>query len=271
MGKTISMQELNAKAQELGTVGDALQWAKANGYEVDPQNGFAALPPEEGEELPPIEESEDAEEGALPLAVNTAAGEGGATTGPLSSAEALRNAIVNLPAEQEAAYKRIFQDGQNYFAKMYAGPTRSQQLFALSKALLSPTPYRGFAGAMSNITGALGDIEDARAEAMRKRAEAERQLQQSLATSSASDRLKALQLQYNLYRTDQAAAAAGKPKYQWDSASGRWVVQPGSGDAPPMNAKGQYVVSTPQEAAAVPSGQPFVYTGDATGKIYYGQ
>lgn len=264
MGKTISMQELNAKAQELGTVGDALQWAKANGYEVDPQNGFAVLPPEEGEELPPVGQ----EAAPSPFAVAAPAEDeetdqtDDTVTGPLSDPNNLRDAIANFPKQQEEAYRRIFEQGQEYFSKIHAGPTRSQQLFALSKALLSPTPYRGFAGVMSNLTGALGDIEDARAAAMRKRAEAEQQLRQTLATAQSGDAFKALQLRYNMQRVDQAAAAAAekakRPTYQLNPLTGKPTELP----------KFVHKPVTKAEYDAIPYGEYYVVpAGPSAGQI----
>lgn len=287
MPKYISMRELDAKAQELGTIGEALQWAKANGYEVDTQNGFAALP---GEELPSVADQQplfNEPTGALSRTATQAEavvpGTDGevveqaqeAPAGALSEMDAIRQKILGYPAEREKARADMFERGQQYLSRMYPGPSRSQQLFALSKALLSPTPYRGFAGVMSNVNDALGAVSKARDEAMRKRSEAEMELQQSLSGAAEKDTLEALKLRYQLLKEEndaaQAAAKAGQPKYQWDSVTGRWVVQPGSGGLPPMNPKGQYVVSTPEQAASVPRGQPFVYTGDNTGKIYYGQ
>ena len=278
MPKYISMRELDAKAQELGTIGEALQWAKANGYEVDTQNGFAALP---GEELPPVERPEGGLTTSQEMVADASADSMGgpeeeaAPTGALSEMDALRQRILGYPAAREKARADMFEQGQQYLAQMYAGPSRSQQLFALSKALLSPTPYRGFAGVMSNVNDALGSVSKARDEAMRKRSEAEMALRQSLGGAAEKDSLEALKLRYQLLKEENdakaAAAKAGQPKYQWDSATGRWVVQPGTGGLPPLNPKGQYIVSTPEQAASVPRGQPFVYTGDNTGKVYYGQ
>lgn len=286
MPKYITMRELNAKAQELGTVGEALKWAKANGFEVDTGSDFAVLPPEEGEELPPVsnqttantlavmpDQQADTEEGAL--AVPAAGEEAPAATGPLSEMDALRAEIKGLPEKQKLAYDEIFRQGQDYISKMYPTPTRSQLLSSMSKALLSPTKYRGFAGTMYNMASGLEELDKSREEAMRKRMEAEQKLQQTLALAGTGDSAKALQLRYQLLKEEndaaKDAATLGKPKYQWDSVTGRWVVQPGTGGLPPLNGKGQYIVSTPEEAASVPSGQPFVYTGDKTGKIYYGQ
>jgi hypothetical protein len=52
---------------------------------------------------------------------------------------------------------------------------------------------------------------------------------------------------------------------------GKWRIQPGTGNSPPMNAKGQYIVSTPEEANMVPTGSEFVYATDKSNKVYWGK
>ena len=225
MPQYITMRELNAKAQELGTVGEALKWAKANGYEVDTGSDFAVLPPEEGDELPPVsnqttantlavmpDQQADTEEGTL--AVPTAGEKAPAATGPLSEMDALRAEIKGLPEKQKLAYDQIFRQGQDYISKMYPTPTRSQLLSSMSRALLSPTKYRGFAGTMYNMASGLEEIDKSREEAMRKRMEAEQKLQQTLALAGTGDTAKALQLRYQLLKEEgDRQAAANKP--QW--------------------------------------------------------
>lgn len=225
MSQYITMRELNAKAQELGTIGEALKWAKANGYEVDTSSGFAVLPPEEGEELPPVAAQESANTLAVmpdqqadteeaDLAVPTAGGNVPAATGALSEMDALRAEAKGLPAANKRAYNQIFLQGQDYISKMYPTPTRSQLLSTMSKALLSPTKYRGFAGTMYNVASGLEDFDKSREEAMRKRMEAEQKLQQTLDMAAVGDTAKALQLRYNLEKEEgDRRAAANKP--QW--------------------------------------------------------
>ena len=211
MPKYISMRELDAKAQELGTVGAALRWAKDNGYAVDTKGGFAALPPKEG----------DAPTGALDLAAKPSAAPPDSaqlavkSTGgrePMSEMQRLRADILAYPGQQAARRKADFEQGQQNIAQMYAGPSRSQQLFALSKALLSPKPYRGFAGTMVNISGALSDISTAQDEARRKRAQAELELQKAYGAQTADSDYEALKLRYQLASDEaEAMAKANKP------------------------------------------------------------
>ena len=70
-------------------------------------------------------------------------------------------------------------------------------------------------------------------------------------------------------RIDAVERKAQQPKLVF--ADGAWRVQPGTGNAPPINAKGQYVVSTPEEANMVPTGAEFVYATDKSNKVYWGK
>lgn len=197
------------------------------------------------------------------------------SAGPLSEEDTLRQELLGYPAKQAASRAKQLALAQQNIAQMYAAPSQSQQLFALSRALLSPAPYRGFAGVVSNLSNAFSDIEKAKQQAMQKRANAEFELRSAYDKLGEDDTLNSLKLRYQLVKeandAKREAAKAGQPKYQWDAASGRWVIQPGTGGLPPMNGRGQYIVSSPEQAASVPTGQPFVYTGDTTGKVYYGR
>lgn len=218
MPKYISMKELDAKAQELGTVGAALKWAEANGYVVDTKSNFAALPPKQGEASTGALDLVAKPSAAAPASAQLAAkpsAEPSAKSAPqggLSEMQQLRADILAYPGQQAARRKADFEAGQKYLAQMYAGPSTSQQLFALSKALLSPKPYRGFAGTMANISGALGDISTARDEAQRKRAQAELELQKAYNAKTADSDYEALKLRYQLASDEaEAMAKANKP------------------------------------------------------------
>ena len=87
-------------------------------------------------------------------------------------------------AERKAALrKEQFERNTALLDKMYAGPSRSQQLFALSQAFLQPinTGGGGFAQVLGNVTGALGATSAQMREAQQKRAMAAAQLQDTYA------------------------------------------------------------------------------------------
>lgn len=64
-------------------------------------------------------------------------------------------------AQQEANAKTRFEAGEARIRERNQGPSRSDQLLMLSKALLAPRDYRGFAGTVGKISGAFGDISAA--------------------------------------------------------------------------------------------------------------
>ena len=67
--------------------------------------------------------------------------------------EALNRSETNAKARFDAAEARIRERNR--------GPSQSEQLFMLSKALLAPRKYTGFGGTMGKISGAFGDISKA--------------------------------------------------------------------------------------------------------------
>ena len=97
-----------------------------------------------------------------------------------------------LPEQRAALRKQQFESGQQRINEMYAGPSTSSQLFALSRALLAPRRFKGFAGTMQNVSQALGQIGEQRETAAQRRAEALARLQESYQTGQFEDREAAL-------------------------------------------------------------------------------
>lgn len=85
----------------------------------------------------------------------------------------------SLEADVQQYYAGAQKAEEDRFAKqreaiqsMYGGPSTSQMLFAMSRALLAPRQFTGFGGTMGKIAGAFGDIDQQRQTAEQKRAEA---------------------------------------------------------------------------------------------------
>lgn len=208
--KTISMKDFDAKAQELGTVGAALNWARENGYELPAAN--RELPPiaEQGG-LSAAEQAADTgeEEGTADDAEDTGA-MGGLDLANLdftqikSDPNAFFKSILeaNQAAEQRAALsaKQLYDAGRQRIMEKYTGPTRSEQLFALSRAMLAPRKVPGFKGFLGEVVGAF----DENAQAVRK------------AEQAREEQLFALQQQY---QQGEAARMAARPKTAADLAS----------------------------------------------------
>lgn len=230
MPQVLSAKDFDALVQKLGSVGAAAQWAKANGYNVDwdgeggieleptldqqPAGGLSVASaqteaaPEEAEGV--AQEDAQEEDSAVP------------SSGGLS--------LLGYLKDQQRTRKEAFDEGQKYIAQMYAGPSRSQQLFALSKALLSPKPYRGFTGTLANVSSALADISKSQDDAQQKRLLAEAQLMQSYKSKTADDMYEEAKLRYMIDKAKGDAAAkeakARAPIYQLNPLSGKPVEVP---------------------------------------------
>ncbi len=72
-------------------------------------------------------------------------------------------------AQQEDSAKKRFEAGEARIKERNQGPTQSEQLFMLSKALLAPRDYRGFGGTVGKISGAFSDISEAERKAREQR------------------------------------------------------------------------------------------------------
>lgn len=71
--------------------------------------------------------------------------------------------------EKEASNKKRFEAGEARIKERNQGPSRSDQLFMLSKALLAPRKYTGFGGTVGKISGAFSDISSAEKKAREAR------------------------------------------------------------------------------------------------------
>ncbi len=104
-------------------------------------------------------------------------------------------------AERKAALrKEQFERNTARLDKMYAGPSRSQQLFALSQAFLQPinTGGGGFAQVLGNVTGALGATSEQMRAAQRQREAAAAQLQDTYAMQGVEGDEERLARQYKI-------------------------------------------------------------------------
>lgn len=156
--------------------------------------------------------------------LSTASGSPSASrSGGLSSFADLEKELLAYPEKQAMERKQAFEQGQQYIAQSYAGPSLSQQLFALSKALLSPKPYRGFAGTLANVSTALSDIAKTQQEAKQKRALAEMELKSSFAKQSGDDYYDALKLRYQIGKAEQDAAKPQKQRTGFNPVTGQLI------------------------------------------------
>lgn len=224
MPQPLSTEDFDAMVQKLGSVGAAMRWAQENGYKVNWNDASMELPALPGQQ--PVYEQQPA--GGLSMApeqMEAAPEAGGEATpsGGLSSFADLEKELLGYPAKQAKQRQQAFEQGQQYIAQAYAGPSVSQQLFALSKALLSPKPYRGFAGTMANVSSALSDVAKTREEASRKRALAEMELKSSFDKNATDDYYEALKLRYQIGKAQQDAAKPQKQRTGFNPVTGQLV------------------------------------------------
>ena len=170
---------------------------------------YANVPPEQG--TTPM----DTPAGGLNAA--NAANQTPSTRDRLRSMDAK---LLGMYEELPALRKQQFESGQQRINEMYAGPSTSSQLFALSRALLAPRKFKGFAGTMQNVSQALGQIGEQRETAAQRRAEALARLQESYQTGEFESKMDILKAQRDMLRAEidaeEAAAKAGQPSYQLD-------------------------------------------------------
>lgn len=174
-----------------------------------------------------------------------------------------------MQAQQKAAQQDTLDRQQLYAAaeqnlkdRRY-GPSLSEQLFRLSRAIGKPMIRPSFGGVLSNVTGELADMAEAQRKAQEARADAEIALRQQMFTGQSAARNAAIEAQRKgLGTIAPIVAAQAKPQNPWagsvyDPVKGRWMQQPGKPGGPPT--------LTAQEAAALSAdpknkGMPFFTT-----------
>lgn len=114
---------------------------------------------------------------------------------------------ADLARRATAQRLQQFNDAKGYIERAYRGPSTSEQLMAISQALLAPRRYRGFAGTMSKLSTGFGGIQEAQRKAEQQRAQALMQLQQQYQTRELDAEDKGLDTQLAVLK---ARAAANK-------------------------------------------------------------
>lgn len=252
--RTLAKEAWDAIVRLKGRDG-AEQWRNQNGIYVNglPPPQFGELPSVNPQQAPVYEgQPLDAAQPQGALNVDETEDNAGGMTEAFPfermTPEALSRMIVDTQgkiaklepvmgrADYDAAREKIMQ-------RRY-GPSRAEQLFALSAALAKPT-YAGnrFGQILGNVMPTLADTERARREAEEARQSALDALKQQYLTGVSANTRAQLEGQLGVLKT---AAQMAKPTNPyagavWDATSQRWVVRPGSAGSPP--------VLTPQQVA----------------------
>ena len=196
MPRKITMQELDAKAQELGTIGAATKWMRENGLTLE-DAGSGELPPVAQQPVGAL--SQTAESEPQPDALEY----GNLDFNKMrDDPNAFFKVILDAQrsADERAAQSstQLYEEGRKRIMEKYSGPSQSEQLFALSRAMLSPRKVPGFKGFLGNVVGTLGDNATAMQQAQRAREEQlfalQQQYQQGAAEREAARPRTALEL-----------------------------------------------------------------------------
>jgi len=120
--------------------------------------------------------------------------------------------------------------------RRYGAPTTSEQLYALSAALLSPRNQPGFAGTMSNLMPALMQTSQLRRGAEEQRAEDMMKLEQQQGLAASTAEMQALENQLKYGKPLLSERAPQRPRVQLGTADIPINLDTGRQITPPDNA-----------------------------------
>lgn len=167
-------------------------------------------------------------------------------------------------------YKKYYDDLTAKIMAQRTGPSFSERMYQLSAAFAAPTATRGFSGVMGNVMPVLQKQQETQREGEIKRQDALSALQAAQLAQRLGLANQDVSTATAMAKLDAAARKALQAKYML-GPDGKWRIQPGTGNSPPMNAKGQYIVATQEEANMVPTGAEFVFANDKSNKVYWGK
>ena len=122
---------------------------------------------------------------------------------------------------EEKTLTDLYEKGRANIIARNQGPSTSEQLFALSKALLAPRYHRGIAGTIGKISGAFGDIGEAERAARMAREEQLSKFDEVYGSKLAGLGTRRAQTAADLVRT---AATLNKPAGSiWDPNLRRFI------------------------------------------------
>lgn len=180
-------------------------------------------------------------------------------------------AAADAARQKQAKIKKdIFEKGEKeILARRYGAPTTSEQLFALSAALLAPRRYTGFAGTLDKIAPVLGQMDKLQSSAEAQRNEARDRLRREYLTGVADADVAAAQARVEARgRLLSPLVSATKPSsqaaYTYMPDRGGYGPKPGVGGNPPfpsMDAYGNYVVEDQRQIVYLPPNSPIVLPG----------
>jgi len=140
---------------------------------------------------------------------------------PMGLIQSVYDRQLAAEAAREKTQRELFERGEENIRARNAGMTQSEQLLAISQALLAPRYHRGIAGTIGKLSGAFGDIAEADRKARLAR-EAELERFRNSYLSGVADRgVASAKTAADLVQT---AATLSKPAGSvWDSNLRRFI------------------------------------------------
>ena len=129
-------------------------------------------------------------------------------------------------AAQEAEKKSLaefYEKGRANIIARNRGPSTSEQLFALSRALLAPRKYRGIASTIDKISGAFGDISSAQRRAEMSREEQLAKFDEAYGMRRAALGTQSAKMVGDLVRTATPYMKPTRKPSVWDTELKRFV------------------------------------------------
>jgi hypothetical protein len=122
---------------------------------------------------------------------------------------------------EEIAAKERYDAARARIEARNRGPSTSEQLFAISQALLAPRKFKGVAGTIGKLSGAFGDISEAQRKATMSREDQLAQLQEAYMGETAKFGTQRARTAADLVELGKDFAKPAKPLY--DETRGGFV------------------------------------------------
>jgi hypothetical protein len=152
-----------------------------------------------------------------------------------TGADRNRSDVLNRVSQSRA---QRFAEAEEEIRKARFGmPLGSEQMYAISSALLSPRRMRGLAGTLDNLVPALGSISAARRQADEARAEALAKMREQYGDAGDKQAIEAAEADrkglLDLVKTYAGLAKGQQPQTTYDMLTGR-VIDKNAGTATPV-------------------------------------
>ncbi len=182
----------------------------------------------------------------------------GTSPGVLGQLQQLQREELAARGEARNYRRQLFEQGRAALEARRMGPSRAEQLFALSAAFAAPQRYKGFGGMMANVAPTLAGIAGATRESKEDYASQLQKLQQQYMSGEIDDRQSGINSQRQMLQTLASLEKQPKRRTGFNPITGELVdmetnapIGEGGGDeALPL-------ITSPDDARKLPPGTSF--------------